>query len=379
MTALTKKLAAIIVLGVAIRVVVVYTTEGTPFDIESYRQVYEGLKLAHFGVYDTLDPIRWPYPPGYMPWVVIAGELGDLKHTIRFGSILADVGIIWLVQDLVGRFGGDEQRRLIGAGLIGFGPICIGVAGFNGQVDPAATLPALFALWLWTRPGLKRRGLLTGLAIGLAGSMKTVPLVLTMPFAAAAKTRREALEVFVGAGLVVGLALLPFFLKTPGVLKDITSYQGLPGFGGIGLLVQPQISAHLLSGTNAGDPDIVMALREDLPKLVLLPALAALAAFLAWRRPDALTGICLTFLTVYVFGVNLFISYLVWSIPFFVVRGHFTAVAALQLCLAPAQITVFANPVSFTWAAVVYTGAMAIAWLVAAGVLGGWVYRLRPT
>jgi hypothetical protein len=376
MTAYGRKLLAIIVAGTAIRVIVAYTTDGTPFDIESYRQVYEGLKTAHFGVYDLLDPIRWPYPPGYMPWVVIAGELGDFPHVIRFGSILADIGIVWLVQDLLGRRGAGEHRRLLGAALIAFGPICVGVAGFNGQVDPAATLPALAAYWVWTRPGQRRRGVFTGLLLGLAGSMKTVPLILTMPFAADARDRKEAVQVFVGAGLVVGLAILPFFLKTPGMLKDITSYQGLPGFGGLGLLVQPQISPHLLSGSFAGDPEVVRVLRETLPKLLLLPALAGLAAFLAFKRPDALTGVCLTFLVIYVFGVNLFVSYLVWAIPFLVVRGHFKEVAALQLFLAPAQITVFANPVSFTWAAIVYTGAMAVAWFVAAGTLAAWVRRL---
>jgi hypothetical protein len=315
-----------------------------------------------------------------MPWAAIAGELGDFEHTIRFGSVIADIALVWLVQDLLRRAGADENRRLLGAALIALGPICIGVAGFNGQVDPAATVPAVFAYWLWTKPGLQNRGLLTGIAVGIGGSMKTVPLLLTMPFAAAARNRREALGVFIGAGAVLGLIVLPFFLRTPHAVVDhLTGYQGLPGFGGLGLILQPQISPHYLSGEIAGDPDVVRFLRDDLPKLLLLPALALLAAFLAWRRPDALTGICLTLLTVYVFGVNLFVSYLVWSIPFFVIRGHFAAVAALQLFLAPAQITVFANPVSFTWAAIVYTGAMAIAWFVAAGLLGGWVWRLRPT
>lgn len=376
---LGARLFALIALGTAIRLVVVYTTDGTLYDIESYAQVYEALKAEKLGAYGVLDPTRWPYPPGYMPWVAVAGELRELvpfERGIRFGSVLADAAIALVVQDLIRRAGGDERRRLVGAGLIALGPLFVGVAGFNGQVDPAATLPALLAYWVWTRPGQRHRGLAAGALLGVGGAIKTVPLVLALPFAAAARDVREGAAVLVGAGAVMAAAILPFFVATPGMLDTITNYQGVPGWGGIGLLVEPTYAAHFLSGELRFDPAVVDFLRGTLPKLLLLPALAGLAVLLLWRRPDVLTGICVTYLVVYVFGVNLFISYLVWWLPFLVVRGHFAAVAAVQLCLAPAQVTVFAAPVGFAWAIVVYSLAMALAWVVAAGTLGGWTARL---
>jgi hypothetical protein len=378
-TPFAKKVAGIIALGVAIRLWVVFDTKGVEFDLRSYRLVFEALRAHHFDVYDAVQPRNWPYGPGYFPWVVVGGKLSRwfaFEESIRFGAVLADVGIIWLVQDLLGRFGATQRRRLLGASIIAFGPICIGVAGFNGQVDPAATLPALAALWVWTRDG-PRRALWVGALIGIAGATKTVPLLLALPFAAAARSRRESAEVLVGAGVVFGALLLPFLVNSPDLIERVRDYHGLPAFGGLGLVLEPSFSANVLSNSpNTSDLDTLLSLATDVPKFVLFPALAGLIVVLSLRRPDALTGICLTYLVVYVFGVNFVVSYLIWSIPFFVVRGHLLAVTVMQLAMTPAMLSVFTAPVSHTFAAVFYTGAMIVAWLTALGVLSVLTYRI---
>ncbi len=108
-------------------------------------------------------------------------------------------------------------------------------------------------------------------------------------------------------------------------------------------------------------------------------ALAVLAVLLWRRRPDALTGICLLWLVVYAFGVSFAVAYLVWALPFFIVRGHLVAVALVQLAFLPAQLILFNAPVDRTLALVAYTGVMVAGWLAAVAVLAVWARRLpRP-
>ncbi|MEA2170647.1 MAG: hypothetical protein QOF76_3947 [Solirubrobacteraceae bacterium] len=376
-----NRLLLIIALGVVIRIVVVYTTDGVYQDLNSWKLTFFALKAHHFDVYDQLLPGNWPYPPGYFSWVAVAGELTrfvEFERVVRFGAVLADVGIIWLVQDLLKRGGADEQRRLVGAALIAFGPIFVNAAGFNGQLDPAATMVALLAYWVWTRPGQAHRGPLTGALLGVAGSIKTVPLLLAWPVACGSKDRREGASVVAGAIVIFGVIIAPFALPSHSMLSTITGYQGLPGWGGISLLVQPHFAAHVLAGESGvhGSLNTLVDLRDN-ASLVLVPAIVVMSLFLLWRRPDALTGICLMYLTAYVFGVNFFVSYLIWLMPFLVVRGHFKIVVALQLGLAPAQISVFqGGGVSVAFAYVFYSAAMAIAWVIALGSLGGWMRKL---
>jgi hypothetical protein len=249
------------------------------------------------------------------------------------------------------------------------------VAGFNGQVDPAATLPALLAFWVWTRPGQAARGWVAGGLLGIAGSIKTVPLFLAWPVACSASSRREGASVLAGAVAVFVLICLPFALASHAVIDHVTGYQGVPGWGGISLFLEPRWAAHLLNHQISGNLSLLLDLKTS-GKYVLLPAIAAMSLFLVWKRPDALTGIVLMYLTIYVFGVSFFISYLVWAMPFLVVRGHFRAVAALQLGLAPAQIAVFIYDLPLWAGYLVYTASMAVLWLVFTGVLARWVRSL---
>ena len=213
--------------------------------------------------------------------------------------------------------------------------------------------------------------------IGIAGATKTVPILLALPFACAARTGREAAAVVVGAGVTFGVVLLPFLANSPDILETMRDYHGLPAFGGLGLILQPAFAANVLSNTpQQPDLDRLLTIATDLPKALLIPALVALAVLLIWKRPDAVTGILLTYLTVFVFGVNFVVSYLIWCIPFLIVRGHLFAALILQLGMAPAMLSVFTAPVSHGFAVVFYTGAMIVFWLTALTTLCVLTYRL---
>ncbi len=373
-------LALLVAAGVAVRWWIVFNTDGVYFDLNSYHLVYDGLKAHGFAVYGSVPRANWPYPPGYFPWVLFAGDQltrwYDFEEAIRLGAVAADVGLVLLVQDLLGRAGAAPSRRLAGAALVALGPVFVNVAGFNGQVDPAATLFALAAYWVWTRPGQRHRALLAGVLVGIGACVKTVPILVLLPLVFTATSRREAVVLVGAAFAVLFVAVAPFNAETPYAVQQVGRYAGIPGFGGISLLLDPTFSADVLSGTEHGDAPVLVALAEAGPGIVLLPALAALAVLLWRRRPDALTGICLLWLVVYAFGVSFAVAYLVWALPFLIVRGHLVAVAAVQLVFLPAQLVLFNAPVDRTLALVAYTGVLAAAWLALLAVLVAWVRRI---
>ncbi len=83
-------LALLVAAGVAIRWWVVFNTDGVYFDLNSYHLVYDGLKAHGFEVYAHVARANWPYPPGYFPWVLFAGDQltrwYDFEEAIRLGA-----------------------------------------------------------------------------------------------------------------------------------------------------------------------------------------------------------------------------------------------------------------------------------------------------
>ena len=374
-----RALAAIVAGAVLVRLAVVLSTDGNTYDLGNFEAMYDALRGVGLDAYAHTTRSQWPYPPGYFPALYLAGRLEGVlgfQEAVRLWPLLADVCVLWLVQDLVGRRGGSDRERLVAAAVLAFGPLSVAEAGWFGQLDPAATLPAVLAYWLWTRPGQRRRGVLAGLLIGVGAAIKTVPLLLVIPFAAAARTRREGAVVTLCAGAVLVLALLPFWLRTPQPVADIFGYTSIPGFGGISLLLHPSFSANIVGGGTVAEADLLIWLSEHGTAIVLGPALLALAALLLRREVDLLTAICMTWLTVYVFGVSFLISYLVWALPFFVIRGHARGVLALQLAVTPLTLMLTQGlQVSVAVAWVLYTGVMAGLWIFGASLLARWAVR----
>jgi hypothetical protein len=375
-----RALLALCGLGLLVRLLVAATTDGVTFDLQSFHAVDAALRSDGFGIYGAIQPARWPYPPGYFPWVLAAGEIGQhvsFDRVIRLPPMAADVGIALVVQDLLGRFGAAPWRRVAAAAVVLAGPIFVGVAGYNGQLDPVAILPALLALWVWTKPGVAHRALYAGVLIGLAASLKTVPALMVLALAPSARSWREA-AVLAGAAVgTLALIFAPFVIATPHEALRVFSYHGVPGFGGISWFAQPSFPHDVLAGRPVTATDGLLFMRDHGHQAILWPALAALAAFFAWRRPDPVLACVLLWLTVWVFGVNFFLQYLVWGLPFLLVRGHLAAAAAIQLALTPALLLVYNAPVGHTAALLGYTVPIVAAWLAGLGALALLVLRTR--
>ena len=367
-----------ILAGTIIRLVVAFATHGLPYDVQSWsilRTAFSEHPLHVYALVNRDGSFRWPYPPGSFPLMLIASGAADLfggfTHLVRFPAIAADAALTWLVwYGLAGRVG--ERARLTAAALVAFGPVFVAIAGYAAQIDEVAILPAVVALLVWERAPDGRRAWIAGLLIGVAASIKTVPLVMVLALAPSARSRTE-LAVLVGSAAgVLALSLAPFLIADSAAVLELRHYQGSPGMGGLTLVLQPDLAQIWLSRFVAINP-VVKWVSIDHAGPYNLAILAAYGLY-AWRyRPEPRTAAALLWLVVLAFGSGFFFQYLVWGLPFFLLGGYLLATAILQVVVAVPMIIYFTGPrAGSDSVAYVYVPLMLVVWLmwaVGAGVL----------
>ena len=358
----------IIGVGLVGRLALAFTTAGVPFDVEAFSLVREGLADDPLHVYTDTD--RWPYPPGYFAWILAGAGLErptglDFDELMQLPPIIADLGIAWIVQAVLGRNGAPERTRLAAAGLVALGPAFFFISGHHGQIDSIAILPALVGLLLWQRfPAAPRRALYAGLLIGLGGLLKTVPLIVVLALLPSARSWREGAALIAAAAVMPVLAFLPFVLADPSGVETALRYRGVPGVGGLSLLVQPELARVWMNEAPIEGTSITFALLDwggPWTALVLL----AVGAFLLRFRPGPVEGTALLYLAVWAFGLNFFLQYLVWGLPFLLMAGYVREVAWAQVLILPAAVLVYLRPWEEIAAAYAYLPASLAVWVAA--------------
>jgi hypothetical protein len=362
-------LAAMVAAGSAIRLWIGFTNRGVQYDVDSAYAVAAALKTHPLHVYDTL---RWAYPGGFLPIVLVCRWIADATGAVFYGVIklpliLADAGLTVAVWWGLARSGASRQARLAAAALVAFGPSFVLISGYHAQMDPAAILPAVIAVLIWER-GSPGRALPAGLLIGLATSFKTVPLFMVLALLPTARSRREA-AVLTGAAIAVPLlATLPFLLAdTHNTVASLKANRGVPGWGGISLFVQPRMIHDWLHGilfTPSGATRWLVLNQNTIVGVAVL-----LAGAVAWRRRmNAVPAAALIWAAVYVANPDWSYQYFIWGLPFFLLAGMAVPVAGLQALLAlPAAELYFHFGVGdFEW---LYLPLIYLAWLWFAAVL----------
>lgn len=351
--------------GLLARLIVAALAGTDTDDLHSFDIVRTAVREDPLHLYEDVPDLRWPYPPGYLPVVAafagIASATGiDFLHLLRLGPIAADVGIALLVQHLLGMRGADERTRLAGAALVMLGPVFFGVSAYQGQIDSVAILPALAAFVVWQRGG-PSRALGAGLLIGLGGSVKTVPLLMLLALAPSVRSPRELVTLVTAAAAVPLAMLAPFLAVDPGAVYDHLTYRGFPGLGGLSLVVQPDYVLFWQAGHAApsgAGTDFLL----DYGGVVAAAGLIAAAAVLARFRPEPLDAAVIVWFAVWLLGVNFFIQYLVWGLPFLLARGELRRALAIQLLAAPALLLLYVD-VSEEWLLwALYTTPMIALW-----------------
>ena len=229
---------SLLAVGAALRLVLAFTTDGVVPDLESFRIVARSLRDAPGHVYAIANShppfVRWPYPPGYFPYIAGADRFADATgldflSVIRLGPIAADLVIAWVVQAFLGRQGHVPATRLAAAALVALGPPFAAVSGYHGQIDAVAILPAVLALALWERTDAAWRGPAAGALIGLGGSIKTIPLLMVLALLPSARSPREAAQLVVCAAAVPLLAITPWLVSEGTGWTRVFRYNGAPG------------------------------------------------------------------------------------------------------------------------------------------------------
>ncbi len=320
--------------GTAVRLVIAFEHYGVFSDIEAYAIVDDALRADWSHAYETM---RWTYPSGFFPWILTAGWLSrtfDLAFNgvIKLASIAADAALAYLVQSLLGRRGYDARTRLLATAAVAFGPIFILGTAWNGQLDSFAILPAVAALAVWLGGG-ERRGPIAGGLIGLAASVKTVPIFLVLALLPSARDARERLVMAAAAVAVPVVLLVPFLIGDHTATVDsLRSNHGFPGYGGLSLALQPRLIDYWVFNEFVQPTDLVIALR-DAQQLIVAGAVALVGIVLWRRRVDPVTGAATIWLTVFAANPDFFFTYLIWGLPFFLIAGWVRATIALQLAL----------------------------------------------
>jgi Glycosyltransferase family 87 len=351
---------AVILAGLAIRLVVAFSTVGLAFDIDSYRIVAHALQGAHpLSLYSEVNTpgLRWPYPTGYFPYLLlvqwVSGPGLPFHGVISIAPIAADAGLAWIVQAYLGDRGASERTRLIAAALVALGPSFALHSGYEGQLDSAAILPAALALLVWQRSPVGRRALLAGVLIGVGASLKTYPGFVVLALVPWASDRRE-LATLVGATIAVPLlALAPWLAAEPHATVRALRYTGLPGLGGLSLLAQPDLATSWLV-TNRFHLSGLTEKLLDIRAYVNGAAVAAAGVLLWRRRPDPPTGALIVYLAIFAFGLTFGPRYLLWALPFVLMAGHMWAGALLQAVTFPAAALLAFRTYDSHWVGTLY-------------------------
>ena len=322
------------------RVAVAFSTRGVGFDINAYNRVLDALRdhpLELYSLVNFPDAPYWPYPGGFLPWIVVSGWLHDLTGLrfdgfVQLAPIAADLVLAWAVQAYLGQRGASDRTRLIAAGLVALSVSFAAVSGFHGQLDSLAVLFPVLGLWYWERAAdYEHRAIVAGLLIGVGGAIKFPPLVIIFALLPTARSMRERAVVAGIAGAVVLLSLAPFLAADfGGTLDGIRANKGLPGFGGISLLVQPELSALWLDTKSGVELSDFSEWLFDATAYIVPLVVLATAAFAYHRRLPAVEAAVLLYLAVYAFGINFGLSYLVAGLAVFLLGGRIWQVAALQ-------------------------------------------------
>lgn len=339
---------SLIVGGTIIRVVVVATTHGLPYDVHSWAVVRSSFAASPLHFYSLVNRggnFHWPYPPGFLPLMLAASGVADLTggftNVVRAPSILADAALAWLLW--TGLRDATRGKRLAAVALVAVSPVFVTISAYSAQIDSVAILPAVGALLVWERAATEQRAWIAGLLIGLAAAVKTVPVVMVLALLPSVRSRREA-AVLIGCALALPLAtVLPFLVADSSGVDGLRHYAGSPGLGGLSLVLQPDLAQRWLTQW-VNPTSLTRWLFIDHAGVYNALTMAAYGAYALRFRPAPRTAAALVWLVVLACGSGFFFQYLVWGLPFFLMAGFVRATAVLQALVTAPMILYYLGP-----------------------------------
>ncbi len=242
-------LGALLAAGTAIRIWIAFTNYGLKYDVNTLSIVARLLATHPLHAYAFE---RWPYPGGYFPVLLLCRWIADttgvaFSSVLKLPSIICDAGIAALLAWPLGRFGASPRQRLVTVALVALGPSFIVISGYHGQIDAAAILPALAGVIVWKLGG-EHRAWQAGALIGLAASVKQPPFFAALALLPTARSPGDRHAHWLRRAIPL-LSVVPFLIDNPHQpWTSLTSNRGIPGLGGLSVLLQPGLARDLQHG-----------------------------------------------------------------------------------------------------------------------------------
>jgi hypothetical protein len=176
-------------------------------------------------------------------WGALADISGlPLRFWLRFTCAVADAGSLVLLLRMLARR--RDWQTQIALALFAVSPISILVSGFHANTDPILIFFVLAAIYLIES---RRPAWFAGAALGMAMSVKIVPVLLVPAALLALPGTRRRIGLLVGAGAVALAGSLPVLLVAPElVITRVGGYGSQSGPWGLSLLALASLhSPHL--------------------------------------------------------------------------------------------------------------------------------------
>ncbi len=337
-----RTLLALLALGLLGRLALAFATHGDPFDIGSFVLVRDALEhdpLHLYSLVNAPNAPHWPYPGGFLPWIAASGWLSDtlglrFDGVIQIAPILADIALAFVVQAYLGERGASERMRIASAAVVVLAPGFWTISSYHGQIDSVPCLLAVLGVWAWQRLEARgHRALVAGALVGLAASIKQPALLSALALLPSSRSLREGAALLGAAVLVPLLSVAPFLAANfSGTVDGLTTYKGLPGFGGISLLLQPDLSAAWLYTKDVQLSALSQSLLDH-GGIAAGLALLATGAYLFIRRAEPLPAAVVVWLAFFAFGINFVPTYVIYGVPFILMAGRLREAVLLEAVL----------------------------------------------
>lgn len=327
-----KTVFIIVFFALVIRLLIAYFSPPT-WDTQA---TYINAQLLKQGGFVYNETSRFTNPPTWL-WMIGALSILSEKTSLplsflaKIPFIISDLGIGLIILKLVIKMAKNKSWGNIATALYLFNPLTILVSSYLGQIDSLFLLLVIISGWFLTR---NKKITLTdifvsGLFLGLAATIKLVPLGLVPVFVYhiskrnSAKRISDKRNVFVPitifltiTSLPLALEFLPYLPIWQSFYQNVFGYQAHWGLWGISLLLRGLSQIPNPNFHQWLSPALHVSQSQNLSVLILF-VFSYLTIYV--KKFPFWQSILFVFLTTLVLSSNISPHYLLWVIPFFII------------------------------------------------------------
>lgn len=241
-----------------------------------------------------------------------------LPFWLRLPAILADLATVVLVWKILPpRL--DQHGRLAALLLLAGAPPLIMISGFHGNTDPAMICFVVLAIYLIDQ---RISVVGAGVALGIALSLKIVPLIFIPAIVFSLSTWRARLSLCVAVVATWCIGAMPYLLQVPRlILRQVFAYSGNYGQWGISRLFVLRAAKANPGATWA---ELEHGAYADLGRLLILVSIVAAVAWMnrpTGRKPALFVQCGLVAFLFLALSPAFGVQYLAWLMPWVVALG----------------------------------------------------------